>query len=477
MLVEAMRGGSGAVRVFRSDAGAMMSEWFEAEQHVERAHEHFEAGRWEEAESELRLALSMNPQQGEWHFNLGLTLDAAGRHTDAASAFRAAAELDPEDPQPAIMTGLSHLRAGDPSASLEWFDKAERLQPESVMPYVHRIEAHATLGQHDQAELMFYMAQQIDPRSAEAFLAMADSLLDRSLHEKAVWCLREAAAIDEGLPGVQARLAHVYAATGRQERARQLYLRELRRDPGDIATLLDLGALLVEMNRFVEAGEKFRRVLEIEPDNADAHRALGDLAERLGNLDEAAMQMDVVMRLDPSYPGGRRRLASVLLRRRRGKDGEQATGLLAQELDDFRQNPALIVGPDREDLGRLLLDAQRPEDAAVVLGALANQEPQNPRAHHLLSVALLQSGRRAEGMEEARRVLRLDPRFVPAMHNLAMACIRERRWTRARYWLRQARAIDHEDASVRRLTLLLRLHAVGEGAAWVWCFLGRRRPK
>src|ERR1051326_8035003 len=101
------------------------------------------------------------------------------------------------------MTGLSHLRAGDPSASLEWFDKAERLQPESVMPYVHRIEAHATLGQHDQAELMFYMAQQIDPRSAEAFLAMADSLLDRSLHEKAVWCLREAAAIDEGLPGVQ----------------------------------------------------------------------------------------------------------------------------------------------------------------------------------------------------------------------------------------------------------------------------------
>lgn len=454
-----------------------MSEWIDAEQHVERAHEHFEAGRWEEAEAELRQALSMNPQQAEWHFNLGLTLDAAGRHTDAAGAFRSAAELNPQDAHPATMAGLSLLRSGDAAGSLEWFDRAEKLQPENVAPYVHRIEAYATLGQHDQAELMFYMAQQIDPRSAEAFLSMADSLLDREMHEKAVWCLREAAGIDPEMPGVQARLAHVYAATGRQERARQLYLRELRRDPGDIETLLDLGALLVEMHRFVEAGEKFRRVLEIEPDNADAHCALGDLAERLGNLDEAAMQLDVVLRLNPEFPGGRLRLASVMLRRRKGNDEVGAASLLRHELAEFRQREGALTGPDREELGRLLLDADMAPEAAIVLTALTAQEPQNPRAHHLLSVALLQSGKRTQGMEEARRVLRLDPRFVPAMHNLAMACIRERRWTRARYWLRQARAIDHDDASVRRLTLLLRMHAVGEAAAWVWCCVMRRRPK
>jgi len=35
-----------------------MNEWFEAEQHVERAHELFEAGRLDEAEVELRAALS-----------------------------------------------------------------------------------------------------------------------------------------------------------------------------------------------------------------------------------------------------------------------------------------------------------------------------------------------------------------------------------------------------------------------------------
>ena len=67
-----------------------MSEWQEAEQHVERAHELYEAGRWEEAESELRHAIAMNPYQAEWQFNLGLTLDAAGRHKEAADVFREA---------------------------------------------------------------------------------------------------------------------------------------------------------------------------------------------------------------------------------------------------------------------------------------------------------------------------------------------------------------------------------------------------
>lgn len=454
-----------------------MSEWFEAEQHVERAHEHYEAGRWEEAESELRRALALNPEQSEWQFNLGLTLDAAGRHDEAAVAFRHAAEIEPGQFQPTLMTGVALIRAGDPGAGLEWLERAEKIEPQNIASYVHRIEAHASLGQHDQAEVMFYLAQQIDPKSVDALMAMADSLLDRSLHDKAVWCLREAAKLDPEMPGLQARLAGVYAATGRQERARQLYLRELRRDPGDIETLLDLGALLVQMNRFVEAGEKLRRVLEIEPDNTDAHFDLGDLAERLGHRDEAVTQFDVVRRLDPEFPGVRPRLAGAMLKRRRGTDADQAASLARQELASFCNDPEAFPPAELETLGRLLMEVGCAAEAPQVLRRLTQICPGDARAHHLLSVALLEAGRTGEGIEEARQALRLDRRFVPAMHNLAMAGIRERQWRRARYWLRQARKIDPDDASLRRLTLALRLHAFAEAASLTWCFLARRRPR
>jgi tetratricopeptide (TPR) repeat protein len=458
-----------------------LNEWYDAEKHVERAHELYEAGRWEEAETELRQAISLNPFQPEWQFNLGLTLDAAGRHPEAAQVFKEAFELEPEDSQSALMAGLSLLRAERPGEALEWFDKAEKAEPGTVAPYVHRIEAHTDLGQHEQAEVNFYLAQQIDPKAADAYMAMADSLIERELFEKAVWCLREAARIQPELPGVQGRLADVYAATGRLERARQLYLRELRQDPGDLETLLALGRLLVDMHRFGEAGEKFRRILEIEPDNADAHFELGVLAERQGNDSEALMQFDVVTRLEADYPAARRRLAALLHRRGKADDRAAVESLLRRELASFRNDPEALEDEDFEDLGHLLLDTNLPREAVRVLTRLVDRRPDQAGYRHLLSVAHFQAGDRRAGMVESRRVLRLDPRHVAAMHNMAMACIQDRRWARARYWLSQVRRIDPDDSSLRRLSLALKLHAVAEvfgGAAGLLArrLYTRRRP-
>ena len=56
-----------------------MSSWQDAEQHADRALDMFERGRWSEAENELRQALEIAPDQGDWHFNLGLTLERVGR--------------------------------------------------------------------------------------------------------------------------------------------------------------------------------------------------------------------------------------------------------------------------------------------------------------------------------------------------------------------------------------------------------------
>jgi tetratricopeptide (TPR) repeat protein len=464
-----------ADRTFRR-GGVLMNDWQDAEQHVEKAHEAYEAGRWDEAESELRRALALNPTHPEWLFNLGLTLSAAGRVADAAEAFQNSFEAG-EDPHAAIMTGVSQMRAGQIDGSIEWFEKAARLDPSSSESFVHRIEAYRQLGEHEQAELMFYMAQQVDASSPDAFVALADSLLDRRQHERAVWCLREAAKANPEFPGVQGRLADAYAATGRNERARQLYLRELRRDPGDVETLLNLGTLLVVMNRLVEAGEKFRRVLEIQPDHAEAHFELADLAQRQGLAAEAIAQFDVVLRLDPDFPGARRRMARLLQQRAKTEDRAAADALLRREVANFRTRPSGFEADELSELGELLLDAGMTGDGVRILRELVSRRPEEAAARHLLSVALLRSGEREAGMEEARTVLRLESRFVPAMHNLAMACMQDKQWRRARYWLRQARRIDTDDPSIRRLSLLLKMHAIAEVAVWATGLFVRRRPR
>jgi tetratricopeptide (TPR) repeat protein len=451
-----------------------MNDWVDAEHHVERAHEHYDAGRWDEAEDELRLALSLNPYQAEWYFNLGLTLEAAGRHVKAAEAFSNCYSLHEEHDQPdansALLAGVNLTRAMHPEQSLAWFDKAAKVEPMNIAVSVHRIEALTELGRHEDAEETFYLAQQIDPDHGELYAAMADSLLAAGHTERAVWCLREAARLDPELPRVQARLAKAYAASGRMERARQLYLRELRVDPGDVDTLLDMGELLLDMHRHAEAGEKFRRVLELEADQPDAHFLLGELAELEARISDAMVHYDVVLRLDKAYPRVRLRLARVLFERNREEDLPRIRDLLVQEHRTMRA--AISVDPsqeitaaraadradDLEELGRLMLDAEMEAEAIKVYTAMIELQPTNHRAHHGLSVALLQAGRYDEGINAAKQALDSQPRFVPAMHNLALAYLRQSQWIRARYWVRQASRVEPDDPSLRRLRIKLRVH-------------------
>jgi len=441
----------------------------QAEERVERAHQLYDAGLWDEAEQELRLAIAVNPYQSEWHFNLGLTLEASGRHQQASEAFRDAFETGGEpDGQIALLVAVNLIRAGLYEDAMSWLDKAEEHDPGGVEASAHRIEALGGLGRHDEAESVFYMAQQVDPECPDLFAAMSDSLMDRGKFEKAVWCLREAARLDPNLPRVQARLAEAYAATGRLERARQLYLRELRRDPGDVDTLLDLGTLLAEMHRGEEASEKYRRVLELEPDHAEAHALLGDLADERGDLAEALVHYDVALRMDPEAPGARRRLARVLLERGRDEDLPRARDLLRLELRAVRRDELTLTANERDEFGLLLLDAGIRAEAVRVLRQNVVERPDHHLSQHHLSVALLEQGETRRGMEHARRALSLQPRYVPSMHNLALAHMREGQWMRARYWVRQALQIEPEDPALRRLRLLLRARAALGVMLWGW---------
>jgi len=478
-----------------------MNDWVDAEHHVELAHEHYDAGRWDEAEIELRQALSLNPYQTEWQFNLGLTLEAAGRYEAAADAFIRCSKLHEDhgsaDANSTLLAGVNLIRAGQPEASLAWLDRAEKIEPMNVAIVVHRIEALTDLDRIDEAEEAFYVGQQIDPEYPELYAVMGETLQRNDHHERAVWCLREAARLDPGLPRVRAHLAGAYARLGRLERARQLYMQELRVDPGDSDTLLDLGELLVDMHRYDEAGEKFRRVLELFPDNADAHFSLAELAETEGRLADALVHFDVVLRLDMEYATVRTRLARTLLQRGREEDLPRVRDLLIRELtalnrSEQNQVPLIEVKPvcsddraerklamgsgktdagveaeDLEELGRTLVEAGMLNRARQVYNMLLRIDPASHRAFHGLSVSALEDGKFDEGIEAAKKSLEYRPNFVPAMHNLVLAYYRQGQYIRARYWLTQALRHEPDDEQLRRLRLRLRLRTVFGVLTWI----------
>lgn len=427
-----------------------MSDWQDPEEHVDRAHELFEAGRWAEAERLLRRAISAHPDRAEWHFNLGLTLEAGGKYAEALASFTESARLNPTDVQSIIACAVNNLRLDQPAPARDLLAKARKLDPDRLDAFVHSIEALSRTGDHDGAEVMFYQALQLEGNHADAYANMGECLIERSLFEKAAACLREALKLEPGLERVQARLAYCLHKTGQSDKARLLYLRELRENPGDTETLMDLGDLLADTDRLPEASEKFRRVLELDPKNAHAHFALATIAARQQRLAPAARHLKRVLKLDPAYPSARRRLARVRLEL---QQHDRAIALLRREAAAFTTAPETFSVDDLRDLGMLLLDVKHHRRAARVFGVLRSRTPTDALAHHYFGVASLMAGESSRGIAAEIRAVRLDPKLLAAWHNLSLAFINARRWRHARMCLNRAIAVAPSDHGIKRLRL------------------------
>ncbi len=427
-----------------------MSDWIDAEGHAERAFEMFERGRWAEAEMELRKALSLNPSQAEWHFNLGLTLEASGRDPEALDSYERAIELLPTEVDPLVAAGIVANRQNRCEDAIRWFDRALTLEFGCEPAYAHKMQSHLRLGDHEEVEATYYLSQQaLDEPSPHCLAVMAESLMERGKAEHAGWCLREAIRLDPTMPRLRARLGSVFAATGQQHRALQMFLRDLRDDPGNIDTLLDYGELLIDLRRLPEASEKFRRVLEMEPANIDAHVMLGQIAMQSGQFEQAYVEFELVARLDPEYLQNRVNLANVLLRRGMLDDARECLCDLHEMVRGAEQPSTSAV--DTAQFGSLLLDADMACEAVEVLQQIADDDESSVDILRKLALARYQSGDRRGGAACSRKVLRLNPGCVQSMHNLALAALQANRLFVARAWIQRGLKVDKHDDGLRRL--------------------------
>jgi len=444
-----------------------MNEWVNAEAHAERAHQFYEAGQWEKALSELKRALAVNPQQSEWHFGMGLTLEAMGRHAEAATSFQRVLDIRGEDVETMVNLALNLNRADQPKRAIGVLERVNHVDPSCEAGYCLRVEAYSRLDEHEKAEVMFYMARQIVDECPACYDYIAHSLAKRGQMDKALWCWHQTVRLEPYYPGVYSSLARVHWQRGHHVRAQRLFLKQLRQDPGDVDTLLELGRLLTEMGRDTEAGEKFRRVLELDSSIAEARLALGELALRAGDFDQAQRELEAARRLDPRLPGIYVNLAQIASQ---NGQAEQAVSLIEDELRLEDHRPVHLL-----DAARLLIDLDVPKRVPDMLTPLIKRYERDPShreevvtALHYRGVARSMLGQVDMGVCDYRRAVRLEPNHTLAMQNLVLAYIDRGRLERASYWLRRAGRVLPGDPILRQLKMRIVVKRVSQ------LFLGRR---
>ncbi len=134
-----------------------------------------------------------------------------------------------------------------------------------------------------------------------------------------------------------APLAEAYRKLREPARALEVLAEGLGRHPDYIPASIVLGRCHLDLGQRAEAESAFRRVLELDDENAIALRALADLAEQDGRLAEAAGRLQELLSVDRSNEDPRAQLARI--------EAALATGpLVAEETAGHDWTPEVPAG-------------------------------------------------------------------------------------------------------------------------------------
>ena len=305
-----------------------------------------------------------------------VSLARAGRFAEAESELRALAATAAHDAEVLQMMGIVVASQGRLAEALGWFDRAKAARPGVIAFMQNRAHTLFQLGRLAEARSEVQAMEAIEPRHP----AVRD-LIARITHEEGV----------------------AHHSAGRFAEAADAYARAI--DAGlalpqvksNLASALDaLGAAHYIAGRHAEAANAHRRALAALPDWPQAQNNLGNALSALGQKDEALAVFRAILAKNPRDDNALSNMGVVL----------QEMGDLAGARRSYesalaaRPDSALALN----NLGFLLREEGHADEAAVFFERSLALAPGNPRAAYNLALARLTQGRFEEGwrLHEAR---------------------------------------------------------------------------
>jgi Flp pilus assembly protein TadD len=293
------------------------------------------AQRFEDARSEFRRLLAASPNDAELLYAVGLLSMQLDDKAEAEAHYLRA--LDNGHPQPDLIRlqlGLLADGRGDGAAARKWFGEItdERHVPEAM---IRSAQSMAREGRIDEARALLKAQDGNDELQRRYLIAEAQLLREADRTADALTVLDDA----------------------------------LRDQPDDTDLLYETAMLAERLDRIDLMESRLRRVIELKPDHAHAHNALGySLADRSLRLDEAEALIVRALELLPDDPFILDSMGWV--RFRRGDAKEAAVHL----------ERAYAIRADAEiaaHLGEVLWTLQRQTDANRIFDEALKAHPDN----------------------------------------------------------------------------------------------------
>jgi superkiller protein 3 len=269
-------------------------------------------GRLVRAALVVLCALALAPAAGAQGLREGKTALEEQRYDDAVAAFRSAVQASPNDVQAHLGLAQALEKKRLWKASYEEFVRAAELDPRLAEPYRGQGSTLLRLDKPAEAEAAFRKATDIDRKFPEAQLGLGEALVRQkkvpeavavleqgvkfgtktaplfyeglgkaeaardSLHDAEVWLLkaREAAPTSAR---IQRALGDLYMQRKIPQLAIVSYESAKTSDPSDLDSRMSLGDAYYGAQRYNDALNEYKAVVDASPDYAEGWFKLGHL--------------------------------------------------------------------------------------------------------------------------------------------------------------------------------------------------------
>jgi tetratricopeptide (TPR) repeat protein len=256
-------------------------------------------------------------------------------------------------------------------------------------------------------------------------------------HEAEAIC-RQLLAQEQDDPLALHLLGILEAQAGEFRSAALLLSRAVQLRPDLVEALANLGCVLVNDRKLVEAIKVYGRLAQLRPMDGGPHYALGILYGEVGRLDEAIQAFSKATELQPDFADAQARLGAALRSQGRFDD---AIGAYSR---------ASVLRPDwadaRNNLANVLRDKGSLDEAIAQYRAATELKGDDAVIQFNLGNVLFQKERFAEALAPYERALRLKPDYVEAHNMLGLTLASLRRVEEAELAHRRALALRPDDA-------------------------------
>jgi tetratricopeptide (TPR) repeat protein len=323
--------------------------------HEQKAQQYLKERQPLKAIPELRAVVAAEPQNVEARANLGVLLFFQGQPAEAVPNLKAAVDAQPELWKIRALLGIAERESGD--------DAAGRADLESAFPHTDELKLKIEVGQNliesyaasddlDKASdvigtllklaptdpALLYTSYRIHtqmavaamtelalaaPDSAQTHQAMAHELQRDHDDAGTIANLKQALAIDPGLPGGHFELAEALHASDDQRlraEAEAQYKLAIEANPSDPKAQSRMGDIEVEKGDLEAAKGYYQQALKLQPGSADAAIGLANVLSEQGKPNDALPLLLQVETADPTNILAHYRLSAVYRKLKRPED-------------------------------------------------------------------------------------------------------------------------------------------------------------